>query len=113
MRGRWGHPHHHHGHPRFRRMTPIGRFVRSRLRRKLFAWFALAILMTGGAAARVRGILSQGMGSGWRQDYERGRTWVGKQCALRWNSPAERDAFARESANELKVDLQLLDASGT
>ena len=108
MRGHW----HHHHHQRRRRMGPMGRFVRSRLRRKLFAWFALAIVMTGVSAATVMMLMSRVQESGWHQDYERGRSWVGKQFASRWDSPAERDAFARDSAKDLGVDLELLDTNG-
>ncbi len=107
MRGHWGHHHH-----RRRRLGPLGHFVRSRLRRKLFAWFALAIVMTGASAAVVMTVVSRVQESGWHQDYERGRSWVGKQFASRWDAPAERDAYARETAKDLGVDLQLLDGSG-
>ena len=90
----------------------MGRFVRSRLRRKLFAWFALAIVMTGVCAMVLMMVMSRVQESGWHQDYERGRSWVGKQFASRWDSPVDREAFARETAKDLNVDLELVDGSG-
>jgi signal transduction histidine kinase len=108
MRGRWGNQY----RGRRRRMGPLGRFVRSRLRRKLFAWFALAIVMTGASAAAAMALMSRVQESGWHQDYERGRTWVGKQFSTRWADPAQREAYARETAKDLNVDIQLLDPSG-
>lgn len=109
MRGRhWGH-HHHHRHSR---MGPLGRFVRSRLRRKIFAWFALAIVMTASAVTMAMVAMSHVQDSSWHQDYERGRSWVGKQFASSWDSPDQREAFARETARDLRVDLELLDATG-
>ncbi len=103
--------HHDHAHHR-RRMGPLGHFVRSRLRRKLFAWFAFAILMTTLAVAFAMALLSHGQQSTWQQDYANGRHWVGKQFATRWDSPLEREAFARETADDLHVDLQLIDTAG-
>ena len=104
--------HGHHQHHQRRRMGPIGHFVRSRLRRKLFAWFALAILTTTVAVAIGMAVLSSGQQSTWHQDYEIGQKWVGKQFASKWDSPTEREAFARETARDLNIDLQLLDAAG-
>lgn len=103
----WHHRHHHH-----RRLSPIGRYLRSSLRRKLFAWFAFAILVTTIAVGVGMAILSRGQQSTWHQDYENGRNWVGKQFAGKWDSPVEREAFARETARDLNVDLELLDAAG-
>lgn len=93
-------------------MGPIGHFVRSSLRRKLFAWFALAILMTTVAIAVAMAVLSRGQQSTWHQDYENGQRWVGKQFAYRWDSPDQREAFAREAVRDLNIDLELRDASG-
>ncbi|MBS1152210.1 MAG: sensor histidine kinase [Myxococcaceae bacterium] len=102
---------HSHSHHR-RRMGPIGHFVRSSLRRKLFLWFASAILLTTCAVALAMAVLSQGQQSTWHQDYENGQRWVGKQFAARWDNPAEREAFARETARDLQVDLELVDRAG-
>jgi two-component system OmpR family sensor kinase len=101
--------HHHHHH---RPMGPIGRFVRSSLRRKLFLWFALAILTTTVMVAVAMAVLSRGQQTTWQTDYENGRNWVGKQFAARWDNPVERDAFARETARDLGLDLRLVDLSG-
>lgn len=102
----WHHP------PHRRPMGPIGRFVRSSLRRKLFAWFALAILMTTVAVGVSMAVLSRGQQSTWHQDYDNARLWVGSQFAERWDDPAAREAFAQQTARDLRVDLQLVDAAG-
>ncbi len=99
-------------HWRHRPLGPIGRFVRTSLRRKLFAWFALAILVTTVAVAVTMAVLSSGQQSTWHQNYDNGRRWVGKQFATKWDAPAERDAFARETAADLMLDLELYDAAG-
>ncbi len=93
-------------------MGPIGHFIRSSLRRKLFAWFALATLTTTVAVGVSMAVLSRGQQSTWHEDYENAREWVGKQFASKWDSPAELQAFARETARDLKIDLELVDAAG-
>ncbi len=105
----WHHRRHHHDH---RPLGPIGRFVRTSLRRKLFMWFATAIFVTTVAVGITMAILSSGQQNSWHQDYDNGRRWVGKQFAAKWDSPVERDAFAREAAKDLNLDLQLLDSAG-
>ena len=102
-------PHRRHHRP----LGPIGRFVRTSLRRKLFAWFALAILVTTVAVAVAMAVLTSGQQSTWHQNYDNGRRWVGRQFAAKWDSPVERDAFARETAADLMLDLELYDAAGT
>jgi two-component system, OmpR family, sensor kinase len=106
------HEHHHRHHHHRPRMGPIGRFVRSSLRRKLFLWFALAILMTTVAVAVAMAVLSRGQQSTWHQDFDNGRMWAGRQFASNWDDPAQRELFARETARDLNVDLVLLDAAG-
>ena len=107
------HDHHHPGmHHRRSRLGPIGRFVSSSLRRKLFAWFALAILTTTVAVAITMAVLSRGQQSTWHQDVENGRHWAGRQFASNWDNPADRETFARDTARALNVDLQLVDPAG-
>lgn len=112
----WHHgPDAHHrfrGRFRYRRMGPVGRYLRTSLRRKLFAWFALAIVMTGVAVFAAMMALSFGQTSSWHQDWNAGVQWIGKQFAARWDVPETRARFAQETAQDLNVDLVLLDAAG-
>ncbi len=88
-----------------------GHYFRFHLRRRLFFWFAFIVLLTAGAVATMAGLTSSGDGS-WRLQVERARTWVGHQFASTWDDPARREMFARQTAEDLAVDLELFDASG-
>lgn len=90
-------------------MSRLGSYVRARLRRRLFLWFGLSILATG----LVVGTLSSlSGGNTWRQEVERGRRFVGQRLAEVWAEPERRDALVRTAAEELAVDVELVDASG-
>ncbi len=101
--------HHHHLHQR-RPMSPLGRFVRAKLRRRIFAWFMGGILTTGVVVMVVMNVVSrlQDPGTTW----ERSREWVGKQFAREWNDPAARARFAKDTAADLEANVDLYDASG-
>jgi signal transduction histidine kinase len=48
----------------------------------------------------------------YQEDWERFRSYVGERFADAWDDPAARDRLARETANDLRVDVRLLDAHG-
>lgn len=98
------HQHRHH------RMGPIGRFVRARLRRRIFAWFAGGIVATMVLTSLVFMLLGQE--PEWRRQMNRGLAWVGAQFASHWEDPHARQAFAIETAEQLQVNLELKDAAG-
>ncbi|XXF81551.1 ATP-binding protein [Myxococcaceae bacterium GXIMD 01537] len=90
-------------------MGRFGHYMRARLRRRLFAWFGMSILATGLVVATVMNLVG---GNVWRQEMERGRTFVSHRFAEVWDEPARREALARAFAEDLAVDVELLDASG-
>ncbi len=101
--GRWHHHGHHPGHPFH---------ARSGLRRRIFGWFAGAIITTALLLVGVFFVLGLFRPSTWSQDFERGRAWVGKQAARVWDDPVERLRFAEEAAADFDLQLDLKDARG-
>lgn len=102
------HPH-HRMHAYRRPMSPLGRFVRAKLRRRIFAWFMSGIVTTGLVVMLVMNVLSRVQEPG---TWERSRDWVGKQFAREWSDPAARARFAKETADELEANVDLYDANG-
>ncbi|MFZ5442372.1 MAG: HAMP domain-containing protein, partial [Myxococcota bacterium] len=107
-----GGPHHHHHHHRRRRMTPMGRFVRAKLRRRIFAWFLGGILTTTFVVFLIMSVIARIQEPEWARSWEGGREWVGKQFAREWADPAARERFARETAKDLNANVELYDAQG-
>lgn len=107
---------HHHAHLRHlrrrRRLGPLGRFVRARLRRRLFMWMGGTVLFSTLVAGLSMAVLTRFDDSGWRRDYESARLWVGVQFADRWNDPVARSAYAHEASEALGVSLELLGPDG-
>lgn len=106
------HPRHHHHHAHRRPMSPLGTFVRAKLRRRIFAYFMGGILTTGVVVVVVMSILSRVQEPEWTRSWERSREWIGKQFAREWNDPAARERFARETADDLEANVDLYDAAG-
>lgn len=104
-RGPPGYPHPFHRGP----VDRMGYFVRMRLRRRLFVWFGVSIFITGLVVGTVMHFVG---GSPWRDELERIRTFVGHQLAEVWNEPARRDALVWSVKEELRVDMELRDATG-
>lgn len=107
----WRHHQHHHGRGR-RPMGPIGRFVRARLRRRIFAWFLGGIVSTAVVVSAVMIFVARIQEPEWSRTWVRGREWFGAQFVSRWSDPAARAQFARETATQLGGNLDLYDASG-
>lgn len=92
-------------------MTPVSRFVRQRLHRRIFVWFGASILITGLVVALVFGLHAP-RHAGFREGLERLRTFAAGQFALVWEEPARREQLARAVSEQLEVDLVLQDARG-
>lgn len=90
-------------------MTRLGRYIRARLRRRIFVWFGLSILVTGLMVATVMNLMG---GSNWRQEMEKARTFASNRFAEVWDMPERRDALVQGLARDLDVDVELRDASG-
>ncbi|MDX2009454.1 MAG: HAMP domain-containing sensor histidine kinase [Myxococcaceae bacterium] len=99
-------------HWRHRKMGPIGRFVRARLRRRIFAWFAGGIVVTALLTSFVFMVLGKVQEPVWQRSMDRGTAWIGAQFARDWNDPAAREAFARRTAEQMEMNLELRDPGG-
>lgn len=95
-----------------RRMGPIGRFVRARLSRRIFAWFAGGVVATVLVTAFVFMVLAKVQEPVWQRSMDRGLAWAGSQFARDWDDPSAREAFARQASNQLEMHVELLDATG-
>jgi signal transduction histidine kinase len=95
-----------------RRLGPIGRFVRARLSRRIFAWFAGGVVATVLVTAFVFMALAKVQEPVWQRSMERGLAWAGAQFARDWDDAAAREAFARQAAEQLEMHVELLDAQG-
>jgi hypothetical protein len=85
--------------------------VRSRLRRRLFVWFGVSILLSGLVAGVVAWSTSSGA-SRWQRQMEGVERFLGQRFAEVWDDPPRRDALARELGQELGVDVTLVSARG-
>lgn len=107
MRHRHGRHHRHGGAP-----NPLLWYLRSRLRRRLFAWFGVAILVT----TVVSGLAVWALGGGprsWHDRVESLHRFVGQRFALVWDDEPARDELARSAARDLGIGLRLLDVDGS
>jgi signal transduction histidine kinase len=108
--------HHHHHHDHFfrwyRPVTPIGRFVRARLRRRIFAWFTGGFLVTGLAVAAIMMLVVRIEEPQWSRTFEGSRVWLGSQFGRDWADPVARERYAREMAHDLGASIELRDLTG-
>ncbi len=93
------------------RPGPLGHYVRARLRRRIFVWFGVTIMLSGLVGASMVGLLSDSRGA-WRDSVERATTFVGHRFGEVWNDPAARDHLARSAADELRLRIELRDTEG-
>ncbi|HEY4121308.1 MAG TPA: HAMP domain-containing sensor histidine kinase [Byssovorax sp.] len=93
------------------RQNPAVCYVRARLRRKLFAWFALTILLSGIAVGCA---MSWGDGGrlSFMRDVEHARGFLGDRFADVWSDAPSRDAFAATIQRDFNVTVRVRDASG-
>jgi signal transduction histidine kinase len=90
-------------------MTRLGRYIRAHLRRRLFVWFGLSILVTGLLVVTVMNLVG---GSTWRQEMEKARTFASNRAAEVWDVPERREALLQGISRDLNVDVELRDTSG-
>lgn len=109
---RWHHAHGGPPHRRRFRMSPLAYYVRSRLRRRLFVWFGITIVLSGIVGAMVVGGLSGSHGA-WRDSIDRATGFVGHRFAEVWDDPQARDHLARAAAEELRLGIELRDVEGS
>lgn len=117
----WRHHRHHRHfryHPRARGGGPPGArggslayWVRSRLRRRIFWWFGVTILLSGLVGGAMVGMLSDGRNA-WRDSVDRATAFVGHRFAEVWDDPVARDRLAASAAEELRLEIVLHDAAG-
>ena len=91
--------------------NPLLWYLRSRLRRRLFAWFGVAILLTAIVSAATAWAF--GGGRSWHDRADALQRFVGQRFALVWDDPVARDELARSAARDLGLGLRLHDADGT
>ena len=104
--------HHHRMHLHRRPMSPLGGFVRAKLRRRIFAWFLGGIVTTGVVVFIVMSLVARVQEPEWVRTWERTVGWIGKQFAREWSDPVARTRFARETAADLEANVDLYDAAG-
>ena len=102
----------HHRHQRHRPLSPLGGFVRAKLRRRIFAWFLGGIITTGVVVTAVMILVARVQEPEWARTFERTRDWMGKQFAREWDDPNARARFANETATDLEANVDLYDAAG-
>ncbi len=65
-------------------MGPIGRFVRARLRRRIFVWFGLGMVGTAFWVTAVLVLVGKVQEPEWSRSLQNGQIWVGQQFARDW-----------------------------
>jgi len=85
--------------------------MRARLHRRLFAWFGVAILLSGVAFSAVTAIASGGGASSFAREVARVRVFVGGRLAEVWGDPSARASLARAIADDLELSVSLFYAS--
>jgi signal transduction histidine kinase len=83
--------------------------LRWRLGRRIFAWFALAILLSGLSAGVVVG---WGGSTTYRRDFQAAQSFAAGRFARVWDDDIGRDELARAVHEELHVGLLLSEADG-
>jgi two-component system OmpR family sensor kinase len=87
-------------------------FVRARLRRRLFVWFAMTIVMTAIMASAVMVTIGGGTAS-WTKEMDRTRTFISDAFAHAWSDPVARAELAVTIQKDFDVSVRLRDEHGT
>lgn len=104
------HPHHHH-HRRFKRMGPVGRHIRSSLRRRIFWWFVATIFVTVGAVGATFAVMWH-VGGGQARWYDPVARFVSNELATSWDDPVERERKIRSAADAFDVNVEVRTPDG-
>jgi signal transduction histidine kinase len=105
------HRHHPcHGPPPEARGSRLLYYVRARLQRRLFAWFAATMVVTAACVFVVLHGVSDGEAS-WRREAQRIVAFSSGRFARVWDTPAARDELASAIAHDLDASVTLTDAS--
>lgn len=109
-----GHPHHRHPgwHGGFGHRHELRRSF-GPLRRRMFLWFGLSILLTGLVVGAVSMILFSRQDTFWsRGGVERLRRFASGRFAAVWDRPRELGELAQSASQELGLDLEVRGADG-
>jgi len=94
-------------------VRPLRRYVRARLHRRIFFWFGASILLTAVIAAATIGLVGRAGGTWYSREMDRGRALTAHLFARVWASPSERDALARDIAEDLDISIALSSPDGS
>ncbi len=100
-----------HAHGR-RWRWPLRHWIRAKLQRRLFLWFALSIVVTTLVVTGAFALLNRATETGWRQEVGRVERWVGHQFARAWDDPAALESLARGLSEDLSAGVIVHDARG-
>lgn len=89
--------------------NPVVSYLRSRLRRRLFAWFGITIFGTAVLFGAAMWLLA---GDAWHTQMLSVEHFVGDRFADVWHSPEAREQLARAAAEDLRVGITLFDPDG-
>ncbi len=90
-------------------MTPIGRYVRGYLHRRLFVWFGATIFVTGAAAFVSMSLIRPGDAPTWRSELDSVERFAVGRFARVWDDEAQRSELARAVADQLSASVVLAD----
>lgn len=105
------HHRNHRWHDRHRGAASVRRYVKARLKRRIFVWFSGGLLTTGALVALFMLVVAR-IHQPPVSVYEKLQGWVGQQFARDWEDPAARERFARLTAEQLGGSVELHDARG-
>lgn len=88
-------------------------YLGASLSRRLFAWFGVAILLTGATVTGVVMLISPRGPGAWKRGLARVHTYVVHRLVDVWDDPVARDRLARATAEELQVGFTLEPSDGT
>ncbi len=106
-RGPGGWRFHHHR----RRWGGPGAYLRHRLRRRIFVWFGVSILLTGAASAAIMWMVAS-PGKWFEREIDHIRTFASHRFADVWDEPDARARLAQGMADDLRLGVAVRDDTG-
>jgi signal transduction histidine kinase len=91
-------------------VSRVQAYFRFRMHRRIFMWFGATIFMTLLLVFLVMRAL--GGQPQWHRDFDRARVFVEHRYSEVWNDPQARQQLTRSTAEDLDVDVELLDTHG-